>query len=233
MGFFSKLIGDYQKDTPQLKMAREIVDKLGEEKSVYDSGLSFSGGYHHNLVYEGYGLKIVKPDVDYTYGEGLYVNYNGKKVLDRNTYIPGLWEDLLKEIYISINAILADKREKAINKANGENILEILYISPIKDGDKIGNNISIEATSLYYGYEDEHYKGASYRVIENDKVVLSGVRNVDGEKTLSKYIPGSWEEEIKKYAKEAKLMEEQRKQQQEENCVRENIKRLRKFRENR
>lgn len=51
----------------------------------------------------------------------------------------------------------------------------MLYRSSLREGEyDIGNNISIEVTNCYFGYENEHYEGTSYCVKEDDELVFLG-----------------------------------------------------------
>lgn len=60
-----------------------------------------------------------------------------------------------------------------------------------------------------------------------------GTKKSGGRNELHKYTPGYLEEEVKEYAGYANCNEEQRKRQEADNYARSNIKRLRKFRDNR
>lgn len=233
MGFFSKLFGGYENNDPRFKMAIEVVDKLGEEKDTYDAGLALAGGYHHDHVYDGYGLKIVKPDISHGENTDVYVNFNGQRVFDRNTYIPGRWEEVFDELYKSIGVILEDRRYEADLLKKKQQILGYLCQIPVKDGRiNISDEIEIESYDSISGYYDEHYNGTSYSVYVNGEEVYSAFRgNGLKDDKFYDYKPGTWEGDIKRFAQVSQQMAESNRQQQIDNYASENIKKLRKLRD--
>lgn len=232
MGFFSKLFGSSPSGDPRFNMAKEIVDKLGEEKRTYSASLALGGGYYQDHVYEGYGLKIVKPD--YRHGENtdVYVNFNGQRVLDRKTYIPGSWEDVFNELYQDIGIIL-NERQRESNLLAHENSLLIYLCQILGEGEiDIGNGVTINATHYTFGYYDEHDGGTNYQVYYNGNLVFSAYRGtIYKDDSYSHYEPGNWENILREYVDYSKYRKDIIRQQQNDNYASENIKKLRKLRE--
>ncbi len=233
MGFFSKLFGGHENNDPRFKMAIEIVDKLGQEKETYDASLSLVGGYHHDHVYEDYGLKIVKPDLSHRENTDVYINYNGQRVFDRNTYIPGRWEEVFDELYKSVGAILDDRRYEASLLKKKQQILKYLCQIPTKNRRiSISDEIEIESYDDISGYYDEHYNGTTYIVYLNGEKVYSAFKgNGLNDDEFYVYKPGDWERYVQRFAAMSKQMVENNRQQRLDNYASENIKKLRKIRE--
>ena len=114
-------------------MARKILEQLGIEKNEYSANISKSGGYYHDRVYEGFGLKIVEPD--YLRGEkGLYIDFDNIRMQDSRMYISGSWETVLYELYNKIPLILdKQNREKELLARKSSTAFVVEQIALRKD----------------------------------------------------------------------------------------------------
>ena len=218
----------------RLAKAEEIVNRLGEEKFGRNYLGTKIGHMCTDKVYEGYGLKIVKEEKGYTYEKDVYVKYKDKRVLGYNTYVPGPWEEILKELYKSIDAILDErtKRENLIKKK--ESIyFAILDITGREGQVDIGNGIVVGSAAWWSGSYDQNYEGSSSSVYDNGKLVFQKSMMSDdrhsGDPYIT-YIPGPWEDKVKQYAKYAKKARQQDQAQKYYEEMMEEVKKLRKLR---
>ena len=197
MGLFNRKQKTLTKEQQNIRLAKDILESLGEEKDTYSASLAFGGGYYHDMCYEGYGLKIVDPDITRREEKGIYILFNEKRVQDSTTYHPGSWEEVLYELHARIPIIL-ERREnqtRYLNRRNG--ILTMInQIAAFNDYVEVSDTIRIEGSDVCTGYDDEHYQGRKYTVYENEEIVFSGHKDMIYGDKFYKYTPGSWEEEI-------------------------------------
>ena len=198
MSFFSK---NNKKDN-EINMAKVILNTLGYERKEYSSNLEI-GKYYFDHIYEDNYFKIVKPDKNKRENTDIYVLFNGQKVLDDNTYIPGIWEELFIRLYQEIETKINAKKEESLLMVKENNIIELLSELSIEKSIEIEGNIRIEKYSDYSGFYYEHYNGTTYRIYYNDKLVFYTFKGRISDKCYI-YTPGFWEEEIKKYVEELK-----------------------------
>lgn len=225
MGLFDRK----KKSNKKIVMATEILDKLGKTEKTYSSSLAMGGGYYTDKCYEGYGLKII--DSDYRRKpKGIYILFNNEVVYDKDTYIPGMWEDVLEELYYKVPTILEQERraKKYYNKQ-----INLLYkINQVARYDDVVNmsyNLRIEGYSYYTGYDKENYHGRNYTVYEDDKVVFRGFAGCFNDDKVYKYVPGHWEKRLDDYLDYSEKNKKEQKQKQTEQLARNNIKKLRKL----
>ena len=236
MGFFKDFMNwangstnESSQEKKLLKQAEEIVKKEGKEIS---GGIRCIKGrqYYVDKVYEGYGFKIVIPDPYRENEKGVYVNYDGKRVLDYKTYIQGKWEDVFSELYQTIDA-----KEYEIEKEMYLMIMQQCTLSALasitKSSDTIyiGNGIKIVTYENTIGSYDA-YDGTDYRVYKDEELVCDYYKAATYGTKVRKYIPGSWEKEVDKYAEEVRKLRQQQEQQKADNAANERIKQLRKLR---
>lgn len=230
MGFFDSFNKKDKKSIydSKLEKARTIVARLGKEKN---GGLyRIKGGqYYLDHVYEGYGLKIVKPDYRREEEKDVYVVYKGNRVLDYNTYIPGSWEGVFNELYQSIDAIIDEKRRERELLAKKDSLLTDIAFIPGEGTINIGNGIKIIKYERWGGSYDQYDEGTNCQVYKNEELVFDAfyekMYGSNGNKHHV-YIPGSWEEKVRQYAKYAAEHEERKPDKE----AIESIKQLRKIR---
>lgn len=235
MGFFDKFNKKEEKKplNPTLcYKAREIVEKLGNEQLI-DKHSFPAGQYYHNYVYEGYGLKIVKPDFTYNNRENVWVYYKRQEVLTYDIYIPGEWERILNELHQSIGAIQNERKKEAQKLERMTSILKTIRRIPDYGEISIGNGIKVVQYARREGYYDEHFSGVECYVYIDNTLVFESFDDCsygsDGPKHKT-YIPGPWEKYVSQYADYAERVGNQRKQQEARNAADDEIKKLRKLR---
>ena len=185
-----------------ISMAKKILKEIGITEKKYNVYLTPRGKIYEDTYYEYYGLKIINSGFQAN-EKILTIYYNGQKVLDKKTYVPGIWEDILEELYIKAPII---KNQQRIKENYIKRKLSILYIinsiSTQNKIIKINDNIKIISQEEYSNCEKQRYKGTLYQVYENDKLVFKGYYSYFCKKDkVYEYIPGNWEEELIKYKK--------------------------------
>ena len=212
--------------------AREIVEKLGKEQLI-DKHSFPAGQYYHNYVYEGYGLKIVKPDFTYNNRENVWVYYKREKVLTYDIYVPGEWERILNELHQSIGAIQNERKKEAQKLERMTSILKTIRRIPDNGRINIGNGISIAKYERWEGSYDQIFCGFNCSVYIDNQLVFESFDDYsygsDGPKHKT-YIPGPWEKYVSQYAEYAERVGNQRSQQEAQNAADDEIKKLRKLR---
>ena len=228
MGLFTKKKKeptDYEKT---VKLAKEILNRIGTKKKVYSCNLAPGGGYYNEVVYEGYGLKIVSSDyMSFKYGEQLKIKFNGSTVLDSNTFIRGSWEELLKELHNRVSVIEDNMRKEEEHQKNAFRILFMLSSLGEKDSKNISDSIEVNVINEYGGYDNEHYYGTCYYIYKNGEKVFHGFHGSARESKVYTYIPGYWEYELSDYLDNKYLKDEQLAREKSEKAFEENIKKLR------
>lgn len=182
----------------KMLIAKEILDQLGVVKSGYDSNYPYSGKYFQDTVYEDYGIRIVKPDKRRNYKTDIYIDFCNQRVFDKNTYISGSWESILSEIYRNIDIILEERKENKNLREIANDLISDLSIIPIENSIHIGEKIKIEKIEVMSYLEEEHYKGTIYIVYYENKEVFKVFDKYMKNNEIYTYIPGKWQDEIKK-----------------------------------
>ena len=218
------------KEQKYMQMASEIIDKLGYKKGTFNAFLSFSGGYDYDYVYEGFGLELVKPERPSEYNPPIYINFNKERVLDKDTYVPGLWEEVLNELYNKINVILQQREDEKQLLRKQESILRTLMDinNVVCTGDiVIDDSLRIDSYDNISGYYDEHYNGTNFTVYLDNKEVFRAYYASMGDNKFYHYEPGLWETKLDLYLNKVLLRKEMEKEQQNNNFARESIMKLR------
>lgn len=232
MGFFKDFINWVKESNSQeilLEQAEEIVEKLGKEKRGELYRIKGSQ-YYVDHIYEGYGLKIVIPSPMREEEKSVYVNYDGKRVLDYQTYKQGVWENVFSELYKSIDTIQDERKKERELLAMQYSILNILAnITKLSGTITVGNGVKIVSYENTIGTYDI-YDGTRYQVYKNEQLVFDGYRSDKHENKYTKYIPGTWEDDVAKYSEKNQRLRQQQYQQKINSEADERIKQLRKLR---
>ena len=213
MGFFSDLKNEAKQKKAQellLKKAEKIATKLGRI-TFYGSG---KGSGCNDYEYKGYNLEIRTSARPYGTTR-VEVYFDDKEVLSNSIYIEGIWEELLDEIYLSINQTVAErKNQRNLDKRKNEILEQISkYNTDLLFGNGVIAKITKEELNPYSTITDE-----AYHIYDNGQEVFSAYNH-----TIFKYIPGEWENTINEYEKN-KI--EERKKRMEDSAL-EDIKMLR------
>ena len=148
-----------------------------------------------------YGLEIICTK---HHPEKTSIIFKGIKVLDSNTYIPGTWEELLKEVYSYCLSLrykqLNDEQKRKIIEEKKNMFLNIamdLVKLTRADEIEIGNNILVTCKPDYY---DDYYFGKTldayyYNVyVDNILVFKACDKSRSFRREFKLYEPGLWEE---------------------------------------
>lgn len=170
----------------KLVMASDILNHLGEKN-------------HECHTYSGYGLKIVKPDMNSNSDTDIYVDFNNQRVLDNKTYTPGLWEGVLSEIHQNIDLIIAERKKQDDLLKKKRKVLKYLNRLDFNDVIKIDNVIYIEKFKHLSEFYDEYY-GISYEVYYNGNLVYNAFHSdsLNSDKFYL-YESGNWEDKVIDY----------------------------------
>lgn len=208
-----------------INMAEDILSSLGHEEITYCASYAMGGAHLKDIVYESYGLKIVRPEVwgnnledpDYKKHHCIYIEYYGKRVLDKQDYIQGPWEAVLVELHNKIPVILRKEEEQKQREKKYRELISLIDEISHTSGRQtvqIDNEITIES----YDDEDDYYRVNNfyYSVTHNSEDVFRAARaSVSGEISCSTYTPGTWEEKMYSYLKQLKIT----KQREEESML--------------
>ena len=200
-------------------MAREIISKWGNKVRLYNCVLPVTDKidndysyYYNEYNYYDRGLEVVFSELD-----GLFIIYNDEKVLgysntDDNgkilgeeVYIPGEWENILKDIYnlvIKVN----DKESASYNKC-----INTLHLVDSVGSCTINDSLKVVRDDIRLKNEENKYN-ISYSVYKDDELVFSGSITTPDREKVYVYEPGKWEDEIKEYIRGLFAQREQRKQ---------------------
>ena len=184
------------------KMAIKILYGLGEVNRSNDQQPA-----EYDCTYKGYGLEIVaghlpsKIDPEKNrFLSDIEIKDQNLKVFDskKGKYVPGLWEDVLLNIYHKLPILMEEKEREDQRKKHAKELFD-KTLKKISSG-RIGNEIEI-IKNKEYG-EDNEITKEFIKVFKGQSLVFHMEKEKLKEYELKSYIPGEWEEEIKDYISE-------------------------------
>lgn len=188
MGFFSDLKNEAKQKKAQellLKKAEKVATKLGRI-TFYGSG---KGSGCNDYEYKGYNLEIRTSMRPYD-ATRVEVYFGDEKVLSNGIYREGIWEELLDEIYLSINRTVTERKNQRNLDERKKAILK--QISKYSVDTSFGSGVIAKITKEdipWSTFDDE-----TYHIYANGEEVFSA-HNL----TIYKYVPGAWENVINEY----------------------------------
>lgn len=231
------------------KWANEIIKKLGKEDYYVDLGHAKYKSEWRFCFDDLEIEKLSKNDIYIKYN-GIPVFYSKKRIINS-----GPWEDLLLELYKSIDVIEKEQKDqKELQKKGYLFISEIAHIFPKPDCG-VNKHVSFFDTSLaeknisnlgikLYTSEgqclnidgrgirgiDKYYTYEIYVHDPNkhqDVCVFKGsLKNYSLEYKIYKFIPGPWQEELLKYAYIEKIKKDQERAKTIDDSIQESIGKL-------
>lgn len=182
--------------------------------NIYDQ----NQGIEYTWSFGGYGLNIISKDIDERYGKlsNLKIYYEDKLVYDKkkSVYIPGVWEEVLNELYKKLPVLVKKKEDREKRQQHCQEIVDKLII-PItyETRQEIQPYLKslevIEYTKMSSrinncgSFVDDYY----FEVKEKGETVFKAVseRMFGSDCDILVYEPGFWEYELdylyKKYQK--------------------------------
>ena len=159
MGFFKEFFAEQEKQKLRdikRRKAGNIATSLGEIKR-YGTGI---GSGYNSYEYNDYNLRICLETHGNNDKTDTTVYFNKELVLSYDTYIKGVWEELIDEIYLSIPQIKKQEQQKKYLEERKEAILNQIsrYDKDITFGNGVRAEISKREYSSYGTALDEIYR---------------------------------------------------------------------------
>lgn len=218
--------------------ANSVLYYLGKEKKEITYSIAPTARYFVDTYYDGNGLHIVSPcssrQLLGNYS-GLYIDFNGRRVFDNNTFERGLWEEVLEALYDAAPKIKErsdqerKEKEKLLNHQRGLLCL-VSDIERRKSIDDLDSSIKIKSTENVSGYYDEWLNSINYSVYYFDDLVFNASVCTFDDNKYYQYTPGPWEYILEDYKRRKEAEDKRKAEEQERNFAQEQIKKLRKIR---
>ena len=219
------------------KMSKEILANLGTIVRG-DDELDYNAPVRYDCSYEGYGLRMKSygipsdsiKDISESDIKNIVIIFNNRIVYDSKNkiYLPGIWEEVLDELYEKIPILVRQKEEKEQQILHCEKLFKKV-VKPLFDSGKreINDRLKLkkyDEEDIYAGYNGKTYH--HYEVIKDNIVVFHVLEPDCFKYKYEKYLPGNWEKELKLHLYKTEI----EKKEKEEMRARENIKQLKKLR---
>lgn len=219
------------------RMSKEILASLGTVERG-DDELDYNAPVRFDCSYEGYGLKIKSygipsesvKEISESDLKNIVIIFNNQIVYDSKNkkYLPGIWEEVLDELYEKLPILTRKKEEQEQLTLHCDKLFKKV-VKPLFDSGKrkINDRLQLrkyDEEDAYVGYNGKTYH--HYEVIKDNTVVFHVFEPDSSKYKYNKYLPGNWEKELRLHLHKAEIEKEEK----EELKARENIKRLRKLR---